>query len=330
MKRGLDLTGHKQIAIDWSDVHRYDCRVLFIGVPLFMAYGLVLSLVCALGENILTTIFFVAIQLASGLPASRYANHLGRKSKSHLSLQDPSRLKNGWRIDVRETHNSDMERIFEGFHTGIREADRKTIDDINDLAWFIIIVWVMISSVIPLIIGWVTLVCVSSSVVLGLVCLFTYYYGHRGLIDGYYEDDLAHLEFYVTSRLSALSELEKESIPKVMWKIRNNAKVLYDFFIVIAVSESIQIRYHLGIPSKESERFLIEGPASVIDRISRRIEQEHMTDWRSNRENESLTLSYTKNIVDLRERGTYIQFPNEPLYIRDAAAKLLRIITEDH
>ncbi|MFW9919238.1 MAG: hypothetical protein ACFFED_06550 [Candidatus Thorarchaeota archaeon] len=319
----------KQLVIDWSDVHEYDQKVLVSSLPLFVAYGFLLSLICALGDDIITGLVFVVTQLAIGLPASRYANNLGRRAKAKLTLQDPSMLKNGWRIEEKETHNSDMKRIFEGFSKSIKEADTKTADDVNDVAWFIITVWTMISALISLTFGWNSVFCIPSAIVLGGVCFLTYYYGHRGLVNGYFEDDLAHLEYYVQSRISFLASYEKDAIQKVIWKTKNSKMVLYDFVIYLNTSDTLTFAYYVGIPSAEKERFSIRAKKRDLESIYQRIQDLNLTDWHLDMEDENhIALSFLGAQINLRERKTFIQSPEEPAYLRDTAQRLLTIISE--
>jgi len=243
-------------------------------------------------------------------------------------LQDPSQLKNGWQIEEKETHNADIKRIFERFSKSIKEADKKTVDDVNDIAWFAIIVWIMMSALATTTIGFSLLLCLTAVVVLGGICFVTYFYGHRGLVNGYFEDDLAHLEYYVQSRLSLLGPLVKDSVQKVVWKKKNSKIILYDFIVNIHTKDDFTLSYQMGIPSTENERFSITAETKMLDPIAREVRMLTWATWSPMRKDDKmLTLVHASRKVDLRRRSTFVQSPEEPTYLVDIAKKLLSIIS---
>ncbi len=321
------MTAPKQIVIDWSGVQQYDQRVLLISIPLFSAYGLVLAILCTFGANIITGVIFVGIQIGIGLPASRYAYTLGKSSKSKLTLKDPSQLGTEWKLIRKETHNSDIKRIFENFHKSIKEADKKSVDDLNDLAWFFVTVWAVVSGLVFLSFEFLFPICVTSSGTLAVICFLTYYNGHQGIVNGYFEDDIAHLEYYVQSRLSKIGKLDSNTVQMVIWKVKSKKMVLHDFVVSIYDQNNISLQYYLGIPSQEKERFLISADKAVIENIIFRIDDEKFKEWdvSQNAETEICISSRSSNL-SLVKKGSFIQSPDEPIYVVKSASALLQII----
>jgi hypothetical protein len=244
--------------MDWSDVHMFDAAVFTASLALFVAYGSLLGLICSIDEKVIMGILLLVIQLLVGMPASRYANGLGRKAKSKLKFLDPSFLSDAWVTEEKPTHESDIERIFEKLSMLVQKADKKSPDDLNDVAWFSISTWAMLSTLYMLTSDASFPVCLLSAAFLAIVCFIVNIGGRNGLANEYFDDDLAHLEYHVQVRISSLRRLAGNAQPKVQWKKHGKRVVLNDFCIDFPLANrDSSLRFYVGIPSKVPESFVL-------------------------------------------------------------------------
>ncbi|MHA1909195.1 MAG: hypothetical protein ACW98Y_18005 [Candidatus Thorarchaeota archaeon] len=318
----------KHIVMDWSSVRSQDYKILILSIPAFIMYALLLNLICSFDDAILIGFLFLVIQLSIGMATTRIYYRFGTKTKERLSFLDPSTLSNGWRIEEREIHSVEVSRIFEKFYKSIKDADKKSTDDINDMAWFFIAVWSMFSTLIA--VTWEIFYpyCLISSIVLAIISFFTYYEGRKGGNNGYFEDDIDHLEYYVQSRLEGIVTQHPAAQSFVSWKIKNGTAVLNDFSIYIEVkhAESTFLRYYLGLPSDEYERILIDADVSS-EKIGSTITENTSWEFKILNENQ-YELSNSGSNLNLRLRRSYVRTPQKPELLFDIIRKALKTISD--
>jgi hypothetical protein len=269
------------------------------------------------------------VQIGVGLPLTRHSLSLGRKAKSRVSFQDPAALGRGWELEELETHNSDIQRIFEKFQDSVTDADKKTVDDINDIVWFILIVWSIFSSLLFVLFETGLPICMISVVVLAIATIISYIYGHRGPVNGYFEDDLSHLEYHVKSRMKVLGDIQTTQIQRVIWKTKGRRKALADFCMCLSPRAEIQLNYHIGIPSDVPEQFTIEGENDQLEEIATRIQEKDIPpEWEVLFEGDGILkiCNLNKNI-NLQNNGTFIESHEEPVYLGEMADMLLSLIS---
>ncbi len=315
--------------MDWSDVYTYDAVVLIVSLALFVSYGSLLGLICSIDEKVIMGILLLVVQLLVGMSASRYANSLGRKAKSKLRFLDPSSLNDKWVLEEKPTHTSDIERIFEKLSILVQKADKKSPDDLNDVAWFSVSIWAMLSTLYMLTSDDPLPICIFSAAFLAIVCFIVYKSGRAGLVNEYFEDDLAHLEYYVQTRIGLLSRLVRDSQPGVQWKKHGKRVVLNDFCIDFPLDHRVSgLRFYIGLPSEVPESFVLtvrdENLPIVLAKISERIAS--LTQWRIDREGaSSIRVMNTRQNLDLTNRTTFVTSPAEPTYLQEVAQRILAV-----
>ncbi len=321
------MSTHEQVIIDSSEVSWHDRRFIILNVPVVAVYSIIVAIVCTTEIPLLAAILFAAIQLLTGLFYTRYSNQLGENARTALYLQDPALLGEGWEDEIQETHNSDIQRIFEGFHYQAMKADDAEIDDIMDLVWFSIIIWTVFSTAFVLFNGYCEITSLSSGIVLGVLSSLSYYYGKNYFPSyRYFEDDLSHLEYFVTSRMALFANMTMDLLQSVVWKVRNGKRAIHDFFVATEV-DGVSIRYYIGISSKDNERLVIEADTRIIESIKNRLFQREISDWVIANHNErTMELTYIHRNVNLRNTSTFIETPDRLEYLRDVIEEILSVI----
>ncbi|MFW9953448.1 MAG: hypothetical protein ACFFD3_02765 [Candidatus Thorarchaeota archaeon] len=320
-----------QAIFDWSRVHRYDHKVLLLSIPLFILYAALLNVICIIEEVLIVGMLYLIVQLAVGMTATRICHRLGNRAKAALALIDPSTLNSSWQLTKTAIHQGEIGRIFEKFYKSIQEADKKTADDINDIAWFLVAVWTMVSTLAVMTVDAFRPFCLISAGVLALICFLTYYEGHRGLTNGYFEDEIDHLEFHVISRMSLLSSITPDARTNVIWKERNSKMVLYDFSVAFEFNEKIKLslEYFLGLPSSDYERFVINGSENEIKRIEASLGSllSDFPGWEPIKtSNASMILMNTEHQTELGNRDSLIRSPEKPVYLEKIAMLVMSTV----
>jgi len=322
----------KQVVIDWSGVHAQDHKILMLSIPVFLIYALIISLICSYEESIIAGMLFLLIQLVFGMSLTRIYHQLGNIAKAKLALLDPSKLSSKWTLIEKETHAANLSGIFEKFLSSLSEADKKSTDDVNDIAWFLIAVWAMASTLFAITWGIFFPACLASVGFQLFVCFITYYEGHKGLENGYFEDEIDHLEYHIHSRLDDLTSLQPNVRSFVSWKAKNGKIALNDFYVSFELESSTgaNLRCYLGIPSKEKERVIITCGNILNDVIKRKIREliSKESVWRvSQTDNQTMEIVNIKDMFDLSTRGSFVSTPEKPAYLTRIVKELLRIVS---
>jgi hypothetical protein len=190
---------------------------------------------------------------------------LGRSIKSNAKFVDPSKLNDGWKIEHERINLDDLKKLLLDGFTAIPEQITENIDDYNDIAWFIILLWSLISSVIAYFLFSVPVFCIMSIFVLAFVSLMTFYNGYQSSDFEDLRDDFKHLEFFILSRLSMLQLINKISQRSLFIELisKDEVTTLNDLGISIRISqaddEDYNIDYYIGFPSLAKERFEFRG-----------------------------------------------------------------------
>ncbi len=315
----------KHVVMDWSGVHTQDLKIIFFSIILFTVYAYFLNIICIIGDVIVTGLVFLIVQLGIGMTFTRLYYRFGNHAKTKLTLLDPTTLGTGWTIEKKEIHSVEVSRIFEKFYKSIKKADKKSNDDINDIAWFFVAVWSMMVTL--LLVTWEVFYpyCFLSSGVLAGICGFTYYEGRKSGYNGFFEDDVDHLEYYVISRLEGISNLHPGAQPIVSWKRKNDTIVLNDFFVIFEFEqdENLVLRYYLGLPSDEHERIILESDIPV-EKIKHIVND--FPGWKTETLGEGLEITNINSNLNLRMRKTFVQTPETPKDLFELLRKVLSIV----
>ncbi|MDF1539931.1 MAG: hypothetical protein P1Q69_13625, partial [Candidatus Thorarchaeota archaeon] len=204
-------------------------------------------------------------------------------------------------------------------------------DDVNDIAWFLVAVWAMVSTLLALTWEIFFPVCLVSAGFLIFVCFVSYYEGHKGLVNGYFEDEVDHLEYHIQSRLESMIALHSSVRSFVSWKAKNRKIVLNDICVLFEIENTpnTNISYYVGVPSEDKERIIIKCESTITETIKRDTLELISEDsiWKfSQTDDNTIEIENIKDIFDLSKRGAFVRSPEKPLYLIDLVKSLLEII----
>lgn len=271
--------------LDTSGIRIAILRIILFDFVGFISFGLVLYAYCFFLEGFTCALLLFSTQLIIGMIVTRLHYSLGRLVRSKAKFIDPSKL-DGWEIEHKEIDLEDLRTILQEGFTSIPEQNLENIDDYNDIAWFIILLWSLISSVLFYFVFSVPVFCITSIFIIVFVSLMTFYNGYQSGDFEDLRDDFKHLEFFVLSRLSKLHSIDNvtESSLFIEWISKDDIVALNDFGVNIKILQSDEdvcyIDYHIGFPSFAEERLELQGACSIdSDTIMQLKEQASESDW---------------------------------------------------
>jgi hypothetical protein len=199
-------------------------------------------------------------------------------NKEQIRLKDPSSLGEKWGSVEIKSNTEEIERLFERILIEVERTDKSKIDDLNDVAWFGIVVWSMLSSLFFVSFEALSLFCVISSPVIGLFCIATYQNGYKTTSNDGFEDEILHLEYHIKMRLKSLGKIApRETQPFISWMQKNQLNILEDIGLTWESksddeSNGPSMKYYIGLPSEKPERFeirfTIKPNRRVIDSLA--------------------------------------------------------------
>ena len=250
-------------------------RVLFYGVVSFALFAWILYIICSLDDGLGLGLVLLGGQLIFGLSFTRLYNRFGMLNKEQLRLIDSSSLGEKWGSVEIESNTEEIERLFERVLAEVERTDKSKIDDLNDVAWFGIVVWSMLSSLFFVSFESLSVFCVIGSPVIGMFCIATYLNGYKTTSNDGFEDDILHLEYHIKMRLKAMQKISpRETQPFIAWKQKNQVSILEDLGLLYESKSDNEsggawLKYYIGLPSEMPERFEIRFTSkpnrSVID-----------------------------------------------------------------
>ena len=270
---------------------------------------------------------FVLAQILIGLPISRLAYAMGTKAREVLGFSDSTSLGPEWVKAETQTTRGELKHIFEKLHLDLGKKNQQTVDDLNDLAWFSIVVWSMISIILINLIGQNLLIYISPSVLLALVTAILYRNGYQSTPRFQYDDILDHLEFHIFTRLDAFSVLlDSAKVDFIVeWWKKGNRKTIGDILSYCLIETNvrrIEIFYNVGLPSNSFEVVKVKSstPLNVTT-------FEGLSGWTVSTDEFSLTLTNESGSLDLTDMSSIIATPshiqNESDTIRELLESLL-------
>jgi len=208
-------------------------------------------------------------QIGLGLPATRAFYDFGVTTRGMLKFYDAGNLGNDVETIDLKVNVGDMPLVFDQLDYQIRKYDSGAIDDLNDLAWFAIFIWAMISSAgifaqftgIPL--------CTFGVIVLVATCFASYASGYRTVQGVSFEEDLHHLEYYIDRCIRSVDSALLAENGKVIVQVSEQGRrtVLIDIVVEFVLSSDFVVEYHIGLSSQRKERFIVVTPADSLDRV---------------------------------------------------------------
>jgi hypothetical protein len=230
-----------------------------ISTPLFVGYSGLLSFLLPVSGTLAGALLLVVLQVTVGLAATRVYSALGARIRSQLRFVDPSMLGSDWKESETEMHPEEISRLFERMNLEIRKYNHTTIDDLNDVAWFAVLVYSVVSTAIAVATGPNVWLSIGAGVVLAALCAICFRNGYGSAHIKLLDEDMDQLEYHAMARLSSLRALNGKGRDCVRWLERGKLQVLSDMGMIVD-SLSAKITYWLGIPSQQQERFEIMSP----------------------------------------------------------------------
>lgn len=262
-----EVISRKYLLIDTWDVRQQHFLLTGFSFLLFTMYGVFIWLLCLMTPSITTSLLLLGSQIGLGLPATRAFYDFGVTTRGMLKLYDAGILGNDIEVTELKINLGDMPLVFERLDFQIRKYDTGDLDDLNDLAWFIVVVWAMISSAgiftefvgIPL--------CTLGVVIFAIACFVSYISGYRTIQGVSFEEDLHLLEYYVDRCIKAVDAALPTANGHVILQITKRGRrwVLIDIVVEFTLSLKSIIEYHIGLSSHIQESFIIEAPAEFLD-----------------------------------------------------------------
>ncbi len=259
----------KYLLIDTWDVIHQHLLISGFSILMFATYGVFLWLLCSMTPSITTSLLLLGSQIGLGLPATRAFYDFGLTTRGMLKFYDAGILGNDIETEDLKVNIGDIPLFFETLDYQVRKYDSGAIDDLNDLAWFIVVVWAMISAAgiltefesIPL--------CLFGVIVLAITCFVSYISGYRTIQGVSFEEDLHHLEYYVDRVTKAVDAVLPEANGHVILQVtkRERRTVLVDIIVEFTLSVNAIIEYHIGLSSHIQERFIMEAPPESLDGV---------------------------------------------------------------
>ena len=262
-----EAISRKYLLIDTWDVRQQHFLNAGFGVLMFVIYGTYIWLICSMTPSITSSLLLLGSQIGLGLPTTRAFYDFGVATRRKLKFYDAGIL--GTELDSEDIriNTGDIPLVFEQLDFQIRKYDSGALDDLNDLVWFAIIVWAVISSAgifmdfngIPL--------CILGAVVLGILSFISYTNGYRTIQGFSFEEDLNHLEYYIEKCIKEVDEALPEINGRAILQLTKHGRqsVLIDIIMEFALPFDSVIEYHLGLSSLKQERVIIIAPPKSLD-----------------------------------------------------------------
>jgi len=242
---------------------------------MFVFYFAFMWIICSLTPSITTALLLLGSQIGLGLPATRAYYDFGVSTRGMLKFYDASVL--GSEVETQDLRiaTGEVPLIFERFEYLIRRYDSGALDDLNDLAWFAIVVWAVISSagIFTVIVG--IPICTFGSIILIITCIVSYISGYRTIQGFSFEEDLHHLEYYINRSIKKIDKVLPKENGVVILQVTKRGKrtVLIDIIVEFKLANNSIIEYHLGLSTQRQERFIIFLPSTFIDAVYSRIKK---------------------------------------------------------
>jgi hypothetical protein len=250
--------------LDYSDVHASIIKIILFDVIGFSGYAILLYTYCVLWEGLVCTILLFSTQLIIGMIVTRSHHSLGITIKNKVQFINPSMLDLDWNQQRVDLEFGELKTRLSNIFSTIPVLNSNEIDDYNDVAWFVILLWSLISSVVFSFFNLDPSFCVIGALVTALTCLMTFMNGYKSTDLEYLRNDLEHIEFFILSRLSKLNEIRSNShrTSFIEWVSKHDTTTLNDVGFAIRVSRGNDkfciIDYYLGISSLKNERIEIQ------------------------------------------------------------------------
>ena len=264
-----EVISRKYLLIDTWDVRNQHLLITGFSILMFVIYWIFLWLLYSMTPSVTTALVLLGSQIGLGLPATRAFYDFGLTSRGMLKFYDAGIIGNDVETVDLKINTGDISLFFERLDFQIRRYDSGGLDDLNDLAWFTIVVWAVISSagIFTVIAG--IPICTFGSIVLVTTCLISYASGYRTVRGLSFEEDRNHLEYYVDRCIKTVDQAMPKENAKVVLQVakRGRRTALIDIVVEFCLPLESVVEYHLGLSTHRQERFIIVIPADSVDAV---------------------------------------------------------------
>jgi hypothetical protein len=303
---------------NWNVLYNH-VRTLLFSLLLFSFYAAFLWIICASPPSIFSTLLLFLSQIAIGLPAARAYYDLGVSTRAQLRLFDSALVREEKQIEEIRIRLGDIPLVFERLAIRTKKSLRSNLDDYNDIVWFAISTWAIVSTGLYYFDLMPPGICILGDLVLATGCFASYLGGYWMSTGHSFEDELDHLEYYVLRRLKTLDGESGRFRPRFLLLVakRGQTRLLVDFVAEMTPDKDTVIEYHMGLPSNERERFVVDAQESEIAELKKELLDSPMVKdgtWCAEkiRTQSSLILRLIneKDEIDLTRTSSYLKEPS--------------------
>ncbi|MHA2024628.1 MAG: hypothetical protein ACW98U_01910 [Candidatus Thorarchaeota archaeon] len=275
MSRLEEESTKRHVVVDRFEARWNHFKTLSFSTLLSFVYAAYLWVVCSTRPDVTSALLLFGSQIAIGFPATRAYYEWGISNKEKLTFLDPAKLnRKGRHLEV-DIHLGDLSLFFEKMDLEIQRYDKGSHDDLNDMAWFGILVWAAVSSTIFFLAISSYPLCIVGSLVLMMACLGGYLSGYWKSRPNSFEDELSHLQYYVERRYKELYEHLPKNGARIYLQLIEQRKsvALMEFSIEVQLGGQNVLEFHMGLSSTEQERIVIKAEDDVLRKILNEAEQ---------------------------------------------------------
>jgi hypothetical protein len=313
-----EWTENVSVLDNWNVLHNH-FRTLLFSLLLFSFYAAFLWIICSSPPKVFSALLLFLSQVAIGLPAARAYYDLGVSTRAQLRLFDSSLVREEKEIDEIRIRLGDIPLVFERMSLLTTKSLRSNLDDYNDIVWFAISTWAVVSTGLYYFGLMPPGVCLLGDFILAAGCLASYLGGYWMSTGHSFEDELDHLEYYVLRRLRLLDTESGRFHPRFLLLVarRGRRRLLVDFVAELKLDTGILVEYHMGLPSNESERFVVDAQEGQIAELKDALADSLIIKNRSwcvekvrTQSSLILRLINERNEIDLTKPRSYLKEPN--------------------
>jgi hypothetical protein len=260
----------QSIMLDLWALRRRTGIVLLISFLVFLAYSGILIVLYPVSGGLGGALVLIVFEAAVGLTTTRKYSSLGAETRARIHFLDPSTLGSNWKKSVAKAHREEISRLFERAHAGITDRKEGKTDDLNDIAWFGVLVYSVFSVGLVLATGPNLMLIIGAPVILLILCVVCYENGYGNFRPRFLDEDLDEIEHHVLVRLSALEAAAAKGLSCVRWLDKGRTRVVSDIGFSVELRETM-IYYWVGIPSQDHERFEVIGRSELPPKLLARL-----------------------------------------------------------
>lgn len=326
----------KYYLIDMNGVRYRQLLLLIISLLIFALYGTYLEMVCSISPNIFLLLLLIGSQVGLGLPLTRIYYELGISTRKLMKIYDIDLHGSEGAMFELRINMRDLPRVFERLEMEISKYDVGKMDDLNDISWFIVIVWAIVSSIAHYIGLFGQTLCIFGVVVLMGASLLSFISGYWTKSVGSFEENLQHLEYYIgtlTKKLdSVLPNQNGIIILQLVSKRRRSS--LADIGVEFIIEKRIVLKYHFGLASEHPESFSIEAPNDLVQCIYERLlgsnlcsEDKWTTEQDSTDSGATIRVINSAPKLNISDKRTYISNPETIEQISKETEAVMETVT---